>query len=116
MSEARGAGIERIAELNFHFVRAGVQTNGQPGRFAGGSHAIESAVRLAVPGPRIQAAGVEVAVAGMKTATHRAGREVRNRELHHAALELAAVANDTTRLGLDPALVVDALLAHLANL
>ncbi len=32
------------------------------------------------------------------------------------ALELAAVANDTTRLGLDPALVVDALLAHLANL
>jgi lipoate-protein ligase A len=31
-------------------------------------------------------------------------------------LELAAGATDTTHLGLDPALVVDALLAHLANL
>jgi lipoate-protein ligase A len=30
--------------------------------------------------------------------------------------ELAHVATDTTSLGLDPALVVDALLAHLANL
>src|ERR1044071_4641805 len=67
-----------------------MQTYGQPGRLARGAHAIKSAVGLAVPGPGVEAAGVEMAVAGMETATHRPGREVRNWQLHDSALEPVA--------------------------
>ena len=58
-------------------------------RFAGVLEPVESAGARLVAGPAEQAAGVELAVAGVEAAAHDASREIKIGDAHHAALGAA---------------------------
>ena len=58
-------------------------------RFAGVLEPVESAGARLVAGPAEQAAGVELAVAGVEAAAHDAGREIKIGDAHYATLSTA---------------------------
>src|SRR5439155_8548322 len=66
-----------------------MQADGNMHLLCGVANAVEAAGLLAVAGPGVHAAGVELAVPGMEAAAHHAGRQQRNRQPAHAALHLA---------------------------
>src|ERR1051326_7507934 len=71
-------GGKRVGELNFNSIGPRAQAAGQVRRFARSAHAVEATIPLTIPRPRIQPAGVEMAVAGVKTPAHDSGRQVGN--------------------------------------